>query len=274
MDDGAPPSRLAGRIHAAALAIPFALSVLVQLVGRAPSPMAAPPRRPALAFDQYVIDLGPVAASEEVRVEFHFTNRGPEEVKINELTPSCGCLQPQLKKWVYAPGESGRFMLRVQTANQLAGQKEYQVGIKYNDPEPRETSVVFRVQLSENQVFVRPPVLALSIPSGSPPTVHEVKITDRRPRHLNIVRADCLRNLAAVELLEETEGEAGEWTARLKVTVPGNLPPDRYPTMVRIFTDDPAYRMLRVPLTIEVRPSATIVDPQVRTASGTKATDG
>lgn len=274
MDDGAPASRVAGRIHTAALAIPFALSLVVQFAGRAPTPMAAPAPRPALAFDQYLVDLGQALPSEEVRVRFQFTNRSLHDVKIKELVPSCGCLQPQLKKWVYAPGESGRFDLRVQTANQLPGHKEYQVGIKYLDPEPRETNVVFRVQLSENQVFVRPPVLALSIPSGAPPTVQEVKITDRRGLHLNIVRADCSRNLAAVEQLEAAEGENGEWIARLKVTVPGNLPPGRHDTMVRIFTNDPAYRMLRVPLTIEVRPSAAIVDPQVRTAGGADDTDG
>jgi hypothetical protein len=270
MHDGKHPSPLAVRLQAAGLCVPFVLSLFVQLTGRAPGPMAAPPIRPALAFDQYLIDLGPVEPSEQVAVPFRFTNRGKSRVTINELLPSCGCLQPELKQKVFAPGKSGSFKLRVQTANQLPGPKEYQVTVKYSDPQPREASVVFRVVLPLNQVFVRPPALAFSTYAGAPPTQQEVSILDGRARHLKITRVDCYRNLAFVEQLEGELAETGHWRGRLNVSVAANLPSGRHETMIRIFTDDPDYRMLRVPLVIDVRGTSTIVDPQVRTTGGTR----
>src|SRR4029077_20650754 len=100
--------------------------------------------------------LGPVAPSEEVFAHFDFINRGQSAVTITALVPSCGCLQPQMNKKVYQPGTSGNFLVRVQTANENPGLKEYHVAIRYMDPEPREADVVFRVVLPDNQVFVRP----------------------------------------------------------------------------------------------------------------------
>ena len=253
--------------------VPFVLSLAVQVFGRSPTPMAAPPVRPSLAFDQYLIDLGPVGPSEEVAVAFRFMNRGSNRVTIEQLVPSCGCLQPELKQTVYAPGEAGKFNLRVQTANQLPGSKEYRVAVKYVDSGPREANLVFRVVLPLNQVFVRPPALAVSLFPGAAATEQIVQIFDHRAEHLNITRVDCYRNMAAVEQLEAGADEHGHWRARLKVTVPGNLRPGRIETMVRIFTDDPDYHMLRVPLVIDVRPSHSIVDPQVRTAGGSRAAE-
>src|SRR5262249_50310467 len=154
------------------------------------------------------------------------------------LVPSCGCLQPELKQKAFAPGESGSFKLRVQTANQLPGPKEYQVTVKYSDPEPREATVMFRVVLPLNQVFVRPPVLAFSIFPGAPPIEQEVSILDGRARHLKITRVDCYRNLASVEELESNSDESGHWRGRLNVSVAADLPPGRHETMLRIFTDD------------------------------------
>src|SRR5262249_37660976 len=116
---------------AAGIAIPFFLALAAQAIGPRPAPMAALPVRPALAFNQYLVDLGEVPPREEVDAHFDFANRGAATVKIDQLVPSCGCLQPQLKKMVYEPGESGRFVVRVQTANEQAGQKEYHIGVKY-----------------------------------------------------------------------------------------------------------------------------------------------
>lgn len=256
--------------QAGALAIPFLLSLIAQFAGPSPAPMAAPPARPALAFHWYLVDKGPVAPSEEVSVPFHFTNRGHGDVNITELVPSCGCLNPELKQRHYVPGETGGFKLRVQTANQLPGQKEYQVTVKYSDPEPREASVVFRVVLPENQVLIRPPALLFSLPEGSPPTEQEIHVVDLRDRHLKVTRVDCHRKIAAVEQLDDEVDDLGRWRGNFKVVVPGDLPARRYDELVRIFTDDPDYPMLRVPLVIDVRSPRTITDPHVRAASGTR----
>src|SRR5262245_21457853 len=257
------------RLPVAGMAIPLLFAVAAQAVGPHPRPIAAPPARPSLAFDQYLVDLGPVGPSEEVFAHFDFTNRGPATIANIQLVPSCGCLQPRLNKQAYESGESGHFMVRVQTANEAAGLTEYTVAVKYADPEPRETNVVFRVVLPENQVFVAPRALVLYQEGGSSLPPQEIEITDRRGGQLNITRVDCTRNVAQVELAGSENDENGNWHGHLKVTLPAKLPAGRVDAMIRIFTDDPDYHMLRVPLILQGPSARKIIDPHVQFMRGT-----
>ena len=263
---------------------PCLWATVVQVRGSIPTPVAPAPKRAALAFTQRLVDLGTVAPSEEVLAHFDFINRGEEAVKILELVPSCGCLQPTMSRKLYYPGQAGHFELRVQTANQTAGQKEYHVTVKYADPEPQEVDLTFRVNLPENQVFIRPRALAIYQLSDQPMR-EKVEIVDRRGKSLNIVRVDCTRSqVAQVEMGESDVDDNGHARNRLWVNVPGNLPEAKVHAMIRVYTDDPDYRMLRVPLIIESRrpqsmagnsPSA-VHDPHVRPAGAVEepADDG
>jgi len=269
MDDAQRRS-LIRRLPIAGMAIPLLLAVAAHAVGPRPRPLAAVSPRPSLAFDQYLVDLGPVGPTEEVFAHFDFTNRGPATVANIQLVPSCGCLQPRLNRESYAPGEAGHFMVRVQTANESPGLKEYTVAVKYADPDPREANVVFRVVLPENQVYVAPRALVLfqEGAAGLPP--QEIEITDRRSGHLNITHVDCTRNVADVELARSEIDGSGHWHGYLKVTLPAKLSPGRAEAMIRIFTDDPDYRMLRVPLILQGRSARTISDPHLRTTGATR----
>jgi hypothetical protein len=258
------------RLPIAGMAIPLLFAVAAQLIGPRPRPVAAAPARPSLAFDQYLVDLGAVGPSEEVFAHFDFTNRGPAPVANIQLVPSCGCLQPRLNRESYEPGEAGHFMVRVQTANESPGPKEYTVAVKYADPDPREANVVFRVVLPENQIFVAPRALVLFQEGASSLPPQEIEITDRRGGHLNITRVDCTRNVAQVEMAGSDVDENGNWHGRLKVTLPAKLPPGRMDAMIRIFTDDPDYRMLRVPLILQGPTSRKIRDPHLQTTGGTR----
>ena len=271
------------KLPAAGIAIPFVLALLAHLAGPQPGPVAAAQAPPALAFDQYLVDLGRVRASEDVVAHFDFTNRGSKDVEITELVASCGCLLPHLKKKVYLPGESGFFTLNVQTANQAAGQKEYTIAVKYSDPQPQEALVVFRVVLPDDQVLVRPIALFFYQLGDAQPGVESpaatlgiepqaFEITDRRSRHLNIRRVECSRGEVQVELRDDEVDEAGIWHGRFRVRVEGRLPPGHREAVVRIFTDDPddRYRVLRVPLFMEGPSRRKIIDRHVRQDGGTK----
>jgi hypothetical protein len=273
---------LTRRLPAAGIALPFLLAVLAQIAGPRPRPIAAAPVRPALAFNQYLVDRGEVLPSQEVRARFEFTNRGRAPVRITQLVPSCGCLQPRTDKQTYAPGSSGKFDLHVQTANQRAGFKEYTVAVKYTDPEPREAIVTFRMVLPENQVFVTPRALTfyelsdLPTVGGVPPQT--IEITDRRGqgRHLNVISVECTSRLAEVELEETYVDEEGDWHGRLKVSIPGKLPSRPVPALIRIATDDPDFPHLHVPLELKWESLPKLIDRRkirdanVRPAGGTE----
>ncbi|MSR59597.1 MAG: DUF1573 domain-containing protein [Planctomycetaceae bacterium] len=280
MDD-ARFRRLIRSVPAAAIAVPVLWAVVAHAVGSSPRPMAAAPPRPALAFAQRLVDLGEVAPSEEVFAHFDFTNRGTDTVRIDELVGSCGCLQPELRKKIYHPKQSGQFLVRVQTANQSAGSKEYHVTVKYHDPDPRETDVVFRVVFPENQVFIRPRALEVMNLGSSEATTRQIEVVDRRTEPLSIARIECtLSGLVTIGPVTTRVDEQGHTHHLFDVTVPGNLPETRSEAMLRIFTDDSDYRALRLPLRIDSRRprsmagnARSIVDPAVRPASATSDDD-
>ncbi len=282
MDD-AIRRRFWNRLPAAGIALPFVLALLAHIAGPRPGPVAAAPATPALAFHQYLVDLGQVTASENVLAHFDFTNRGSKDVHITELIPSCGCLQPHLKKREYKPDESGFFTLKIQTANQAVGQKEYTVIIKYNDRRLRSAMVVLRVVLPDDQVVVRPIALFFyqlgnEQPGDESATLtklgivpQDFEVTDGRRQHLRIQRVECSNPDVRIETQADEVDEDGIWHGRFRVSIENGLPPGRHQEIVRIFTDDPddRYQVLRVPLYMEGPARRKRFDRNIRPAGGT-----
>lgn len=235
-----------------ALSVPFLLAVAAHGKAPQPAPLSAAAPLPALAFDQYLVDLGKVSPSEEVTARFRFTNVGEEPVTINQLVPSCGCLQPRVRKKVYQPGEMDDFILRVQTANQAVGEKEYQVTVKYADPQPRESLLVFRVNLPDNQVMVRPTGMIfyqLSDKSSS----QDIVVTDRREQPLRLEGVRLIPDMQGVEVAVQPSDsdEHGHARHHVKVTVSGDVADGRHVGTVMLFTSDPKYPTLRVPIIVQ-----------------------
>jgi hypothetical protein len=299
MDD-ATSRPLAPRLLAAGTAVPFALAIFAHIAGSSATPVALPPVRGALVFDQYLVDLGHVPATQDVIAYFDFTNRSSRPVEIQSLEPSCGCLRPRLEKFerridrpaadavegtspnnsrprvekkVYEPGEGGFFSVRVQTANQSPGQKEYTVKVKYRDPEPREAVVIFRVVLPDEQVLVRPIALMFyQLGDGnSESEPQKFEVLDRRGQHLNIAKVECSHPDIKIEETTSEVDEAGVWHGRFEVKVPNQLPPGQTETIVRIHTDDPAdqYHVLRIPLYLVGPSPRRKFDGQIQQTGGT-----
>jgi len=205
--------------------------------------------RPALVFHQYLVNLGKVSARPVVGARFAFTNRGEHTVTITEAKPSCGCLKPRLAKREYAPGESGVFVLPVQTPNQSPGPHEYTLTVKYTDPQPRETVLTFKVTLPEKQVTVHPRALAI-YQFGQSSTQRTITVSDYPRLGLKLTGAACDADFAAVKLGPSRTDEYGHPQYSVVVTVPAAIPPGRHRAVVSITTDHPRYPVLKVPLVI------------------------
>ena len=228
--------------------LPTALAVAAAVRGAPPRPMTGVPELPSLVFDQYVVDLGAVPPSEEVYARFVFRNTGPNPLKIRELKPSCGCLQPKLSRDTYQPGEVGTFALKVQTASQEPGPKDYTVAVRYDAPQPQERTVTFRVDLPKNQVLVRPRALVFYQSGSSEATSQELVVTDLRAKPLRVLGVRTSSDFVTAEALPEPTTEDGAVRYHVRVTVQGKIPPGRHQALVSIFTDDAEFTELRVPL--------------------------
>lgn len=230
--------------------LPLGGAVLAHRQGSSPTLSIARPELPALAFDQYLVDLGPVQPAAEIRANFLFRHRGHRTVKILELKPSCGCLQPRLQKMEYAPGELDSLVLRIQPANEAPGKHEYTVDIKYLDPEPREARVTFRVQLPEKGISITPPALMVYQFSNKE-TIQSIRITDTRDENWKVMGVSVTLPFVKVTAGEPIRTESGALEVALEATVAATVPPGRRRGLITVFTDNQQYPELKIPLMIQ-----------------------
>lgn len=234
-------------------AAPFFLAVVFYAIGPRPQPLAAAASRPALAFEQYLVNLGNVEPRREHFARFGFTNTGDRSVRIKELKPSCGCLQPYLERTVLEPGESGEFFLRVQSATETPGKKTYTCKVFYEDPDPREAEVTFKLTLPEQTVTVEPKAL-IFYQMGDTEMTREIVVTDHRGGSLELTGVRCSTELADVHLNPPETDFDNTPRQTISVTV-GHVPRGRHQGLLTISTDDPDFPELRVPLLIDTRDS-------------------
>jgi hypothetical protein len=230
---------------------PCLAAVGFRVAGDRPRASADGSVRPALAFDQYAVNLGAVPPSRTVQAFFRFRNTGRETVRITKIDPSCGCLKPRLERREFGPGEVGRFFLVTDTAGQDSGPQEFWATVHYTDPQPRQTKLLFKVDLPEERVTLTPRAL-IFYQGGGRPTEKTVLLNDFRERPLRIVSVGCDADYVSARLGETTENEAGRQVG-VVVTVAAKVPAGTHTALVRITTDDPIYKTLAIPVRVSSR---------------------
>lgn len=238
-----------GRGQLLAVCVPLVCACVVWLVGSRPQTMANVPELPGLAFNQYMVDLQEVSATEEVYAAFDFRNTSAHPITITKLEPSCGCLQPRMRKQVYAPGEVGNFILRVKTALQQPGFKEFRVAVHYTDSEPRTRDVFLRVTFPKEQIYVTPRALTFHQP-GSTPVEGEVFMTDLRANPSEILGVKCDNEFVALKVMELATTKQGARRQGVHVTVAGPVPSGKRDAVITIYTNDTEFHELKVPIQI------------------------
>ncbi len=232
--------------------LPIGLATAANWVGATAQPINYQRTSPALVFRQYLVNLGNIPATSQkyVYTRFVFTNRGKETVKITDMKPSCGCLQPRLAKKVFAPGERGEFLLRVETASQKPGAHDYFVTMKYTDPKPREATVHFKFVLPEKQIDIQPHALIFYQLNGEPAT-QEFVITDHRDRQMDVKKVTVTSEFVKAVISSNEINANNHRQVKISVTVQGKIPTGKHQVRVIVETDDPVYGNLTIPLWIQ-----------------------
>jgi hypothetical protein len=239
--------------------LPCVLAVLVHVVWPSQPQAFELPLRPALVFDQYLVNLGKVQPANELRATFVYHNRSDRPVTIAEVAPSCGCLVPFVsskasaanqRQYVVEPGEDGYIVLRMLPANESPGRREYFIDVKYADVEPRSVRLTFRLELPEQAISVRPRALMV-YQNGKEPLRREITVTDSREQPARITEASTNNPLVRVAPGDDRFTARGHREYTLNVTVEGNVPPGRHEAIITIRTDDAHSSELRVPVIIQ-----------------------
>lgn len=236
--------------------LPFALSLVVHAAGVKARPVVSDTSRDSLAFEQYLVNLGSPPPRSEYLARFAFRNVGAQPLKILELKPSCGCLNPRLERKEFAPGEGGEFFLRVRAANEKPGPHEYTCQVVYDDGQPREAEVRFKISLPEERVEIRPRSLIV-YQFNNQPTTREITIADFRAApedrplaRLEVVEATCTLTWVDVAIGEAQFDEIGQRQQKVVVTIT-DVPPGIHDGTIVVRTNLSEYAELRVPLRVE-----------------------
>ncbi len=245
--------------------VPFAASCWFNGTPDA-SPVTGERPSAPLVFDQYLINYGErpitprlmnVAGTDPddpkapkvmgMAVPFNYRNVSDQEIRIQSLTPSCGCLRPQIDSKTIAPGEYGRLLMPIRTANEAAGPHEYLVKVLYEDGRPHEVDLALKVVLPEKKVEVTPKAMWF-YQSGGEPTPMQVTITDHRAKSFNIKSIVCSSDLWTVEKSSDLRLSDSERVVKLNVQMKGDIPPGKHRGIINIETDDKNYPLIQIPL--------------------------
>lgn len=210
--------------------------------------------RPALVFETLIFDRSSIEAELRpvISEEFYFRNEGNEPVRILELVPSCGCLKPTAVPSEIPPGETGRITIPVRTANEPAGNREYLVTVRYEDPNPREVTLTWKVQLPQKKILVEPRVLMV-IGDVSSEDNYEITVSDFRSTHkqtpLRLSQLESAPGFISAEAAGQSVSESGTQT-NLRVSFTADIPPGQHRGMISAFTTDPEYPVLQIPVIV------------------------
>ncbi len=250
--------------------IPLLWSSLCALRPAASSPLPPAEARPPLAFDQYSVNLRRVPLQPVLEGIFRFENRGTRPVTITKLDPSCGCLKPRLTedKTHYEPGEVGHFVVQVATANEEPGPHEYTIRVLYEDEQPHESAVRFKLTLPVRKVTVEPSELGFFQLNGQPAS-RTVYVTDYRGNEISLTGARCSSEQVSLKIGEPEFSETGHPRVPVEVSVPGNIPSERAYHTITIETSDPEFSVIRIPLMLQgprtITPAgASVIGPPER----------
>ena len=203
-----------------------------------------------LHFPQVTADLGQVRGATMLAHRFTFTNSGPDAVEIIETRPTCGCSTSSLEKRSYQPGESGTLVLEINTLSQPAGNNTWGVHVHYRVGEQMRETLLCVTGHVIKDVTVQPAAMTVQTDAA---LAHEIVITDIRPRPLSITAVDTTCSWLKAQPLAVGHDASGHWLGKVRVAIAADCPEGRHNERVDIFTDDPDYRDLRIPVTIVKR---------------------
>ena len=250
-----------------ALFVPAVLSLLHSVASSRTQAAVAGPNRPALAFDQYMVNFGSPQPRAIHEAQFHFENRSSRPVKITGVKPSCGCLTPKLvgfnaqrkheERTEFAPGEHGVLAMGIRPAKEQPGDKSYSVAISYDDGQPRTETLEFRITLPQKKLTVEPNELYIYQLSGEPDSrvvmVRDFRDTPARVLGVEAVtagRTEEAQPLSGVTVVlgELTRGADGEAAWPIQVSIASELAPGRMDGWLVISTDDREAPRIKIPI--------------------------
>jgi hypothetical protein len=212
--------------------------------------LAAADARADLRFIQPIADAGKVLAGAPLRHPFAFVNDGTQPVDIMSLRASCGCLKPAVDHRTWEPGEKGDVFLEVHTLGLSAGPHTWRLYVNYQVGEVTYEGALQLTGDIVTEVSVTPAAVTVFADAA---VGHDILLTDLRETPLTISALQTSSAKLKTELAGTYTDEYGRQVRKIHIEVAADYPEGRHEEVVDIYTNDPSYRDLRVPVTIVKR---------------------
>jgi hypothetical protein len=214
--------------------------------------------RADLHCDETKVVLGEVKAGRPLSHRYTLTNRDAETVAITAVQPSCGCLKPRLEERRLRRGEAGVLLLEVNTLTAPPGPNSWRVQIAYTcGGQSHELTLVLCATVVA-EITIQPAALVLQTGSS---VGHEITVTDSRSTPFTVTRVGTSAPLLHASQGEVRQDDAGHKTQAVRLDVLAGFPDGRHEETLQIFTSDPEYSELRVPVTVVKQTRAVSPSP-------------
>jgi hypothetical protein len=127
--------------------------------------------------------------------------------------------------------------------------------VVYRSGEKEESLTLTVTARVVTEITVEPPVLALSTDTA---IAHEITVTDRRERPLDLLAVQSSLPQLRTSLGEPRRDDQGRWCRAVRVEVLPDCPEGRHEAVLHLLTNDPTYAALNVPLTVTKRSRAGV----------------
>ena len=218
-----------------------------------------------LRFTQPTANLGDLRGGHVYQHRFEFVNDSPQSIEITDLRLGCGCLQPVLDQRVYQPGEKGTLLMNVRTLGQPNGVRTWQTHVQYRAGDKlNEVSLVLGANI-RNEVTIEPSIVAMTIETT---LKQEITFTDHRPLPTKITNV-----LASSPAIRVSTQALGNRVTKITLEVSRSaLTAARQEETLNLYTDDPNYRHLQVPITLVKanRAEVTATPDRIELAGGSQ----
>jgi hypothetical protein len=211
--------------------------------------------RAQLVFDPPSIDLGEAKAGQVFAKEVKVTNPTGSAITVADIKSSCGCVRPVMEPATLAPGASGVLKLEVNTVTSNPGPTTYGLRLRFQDQgQLREQQYVLTAHVIQ-EIVVNPASITCI---GERPRPQTISLLDKRPTPFKPVKLERTSPFLEVEWVQPPQMDPQPQYA-LKVTVREDLPAGKHDHEVIVYTSDPAYPALRIPISITKRAKARFV---------------
>jgi hypothetical protein len=205
--------------------------------------------RADLRFTQPVVDAGEVRRGPALVQRFPFVNVSTGPVQIIDAKGSCGCLKPRFSKQQLAAGEEGWLEMEINTLSQPAGPNTWRMQVQYRQGgQTAEAAVQLGARLIA-EIEVEPAAMNIMLgPKAS--LFRTICLRDHRATPLKVTSVQSSSPQLDVELGGPIVAQSQVIAQPIQLTVTADYPEGKHDEVVSIYTDDPAYRELKVPVTI------------------------